>query len=62
MGIMPSYEFECPGSAETLDVVVSIHDTIPESVPCPTCGAKMRRIYNTPGVIWNAKGFYGNGG
>ena len=55
---MPSYEFECPGSAETLDVIVSIHDTVPESVPCPTCGAKMKRVYTPFSVKFNAKGFY----
>ena len=59
---MPSYEYECPGDATTQNITVSIHDTIPESIQCDICGAKMRRVWNTPGVIWNAKGFYGNGG
>ena len=58
---MPTYQYECPGGGDYVDVVASIHDEVPKPA-CRYCGAPMIRVYSNPGVIFNASGFYKNGG
>lgn len=58
---MPTYQFECPGEGNWVDVVASIHDEVPQP-NCQWCGAKMIRVYSVPGVKFNADGFYSTGG
>ena len=54
---MPTYEYECPGGDNFVDITASIHDVV--STPtCSYCGATMIRVYSNPGVIFNAQGFY----
>jgi putative FmdB family regulatory protein len=58
---MATYEYECPGDGEI--VLVTRGMTEPEGEYfCETCGDKMRRVFSTPGVKFNAPGFYSTGG
>lgn len=51
------YEYECPGGDETIQIERSIND--PEKdYRCLTCGATLRRIYNTPVITFKGNGFY----
>lgn len=55
---MPTYEFECPGGGDTVEVVIPLDRVVPSNIPCPTCGCEMNRVWNSPGVVFNAQGFY----
>lgn len=57
----PSYEFECVGCHSSREVSASIFEDVDNQV-CEWCGSKMYKVFTSPGVIFNAKGFYKTGG
>ena len=59
---MANYEYQCPYSLEITNIVLSMKEDVPKTIPCTTCRAAMARVWNSPGVIFNASGFYSNGG
>lgn len=51
------YIYECPGDGEPVYIERSI--SAPEQdYACPRCGAKMRRVYESPPVHFRTNGFY----
>jgi putative FmdB family regulatory protein len=55
--LMPIYEFKCQGCGSQYEADVSIHAEV--SAPnCVPCGQVMGRVWSTPGVTFNAGGFY----
>ena len=54
---MASYDYECPGDNEIITIERSMFE--PEGdYACPTCGAKLRRVYSANPTIFKAQGFY----
>lgn len=58
---MPTYEYACIECDQKKEIVRGFND---EEVlpPCPTCGYKMTRVFNTFGIHFNGPGFYSTGG
>lgn len=54
---MPIYEYGCITCEINTEVTRGFHDeeVIP---PCPNCGYKMQRVYNSFGIHFNGSGFY----
>ena len=40
------YQFECPGDGEVIEIEFPI-TAVPQNVRCSTCGAELKRIFNT---------------
>lgn len=58
---MATYQYECLADGEM--ILVTRPMTEPEGEYfCETCEKKMHRVYNVPGVKFNAGGFYSTGG
>ena len=55
---MPTYEYACtnPEGKHEFEVVQSFSDA-PVSV-CPECGAPVRKVYGSVGVVFKGSGFY----
>ena len=52
---MPKYDYECPGEELVMEFDASYEHEPPA---CPTCGAKMRRVFIAPLIQFKGKGFY----
>jgi putative FmdB family regulatory protein len=58
---MPIYEYACVECDKSDEITRGFHD--PEVIPpCPLCGYKMARVYQSPGVQFKGTGFYSTGG
>ncbi|MCW2763560.1 MAG: Regulatory protein FmdB family, partial [Marmoricola sp.] len=55
---MPTYEYACtnPEGKHEFEVVQSFSDA-PVS-ECPVCGAPVRKVYGSVGVVFKGSGFY----
>ena len=55
---MPTYQYACtnPEGKHEFEVVQSFSDA-PISV-CPECGAPVRKVYGSVGVVFKGSGFY----
>ena len=53
---MPTYEYHCDTCARNFDVVQSFSDAPLEA--CPTCGAPVRKVFGTVGIVFKGSGFY----
>ena len=55
---MPTYQYVCtnPEGKHEFEVVQSFSDA-PISV-CPVCGAPVRKVYGSVGVVFKGSGFY----
>ncbi len=55
---MPTYQYACtnPESKHEFEVVQSFSDA-PVS-ECPECGATVRKVYGSVGVVFKGSGFY----
>jgi putative FmdB family regulatory protein len=55
---VPTYEYACtnPEGKHEFEVVQSFSDA-PVSV-CPECGAPVRKVYGSVGVVFKGSGFY----
>ena len=58
---MPTYQYNCVECETSKDVTRGFDDE--EAVPpCPNCGYKMTRVFNTFGIQFKGSGFYSTGG
>ena len=55
---MPTYQYVCtdPEGKHQFEVVQSFTD--PAVAECPTCGAPVRKVYGSVGVVFKGSGFY----
>ncbi|HOT44474.1 MAG TPA: zinc ribbon domain-containing protein [Spirochaetota bacterium] len=55
---MPTYEYECLECKNRFDVFQSMNDA--PVANCVKCGGKVRKLFNTAGIIFKGSGFYVN--
>ena len=55
---MPTYQYVCanPEGKHEFEVVQSFSD--PAVATCPQCGAPVRKVYGSVGVVFKGSGFY----
>ena len=55
---MPTYQYVCtnPEDKYEFEVVQSFSD--PAVATCPQCGAPVRKVYGSVGVVFKGSGFY----
>ncbi|MBM7807345.1 putative FmdB family regulatory protein [Geodermatophilus bullaregiensis] len=55
---MPTYQYACtnPEDKHQFEVVQSFTDA--PVAECPTCGAPVRKVYGSIGVVFKGSGFY----
>ena len=55
---MPTYQYACtnPETKHSFEVVQSFTD--PAVATCPECGAPVRKVYGSVGVVFKGSGFY----
>ncbi len=53
---MPTYEYRCTECGEDLEAVQRFSD--PALTTCPTCGGRLRKVFNAVGVVFKGSGFY----
>ncbi|WP_369258358.1 FmdB family zinc ribbon protein [Geodermatophilus amargosae] len=55
---MPTYQYVCtnPQGKHQFEVVQSFTDAA--VAECPTCGAAVRKVYGSVGVVFKGSGFY----
>ena len=55
---MPTYQYACtnPEGKHQFEVVQSFTDA--PVAECPTCGAPVRKVYGSVGVVFKGSGFY----
>jgi putative FmdB family regulatory protein len=55
---VPTYEYVCtnPEGKHEFEVVQSFSD--PTVTTCPECGAPVRKVYGSVGVVFKGSGFY----
>lgn len=53
---MPTYSYRCTECDNAFDIQQSFsEDALTE---CPSCGGKLRKLFNAVGVTFNGSGFY----
>ncbi len=55
---MPTYQYACTECGERLEAVQSFSD--PALTECPHCHGKLRKVFNSVGVVFKGSGFYRN--
>ncbi len=55
---MPTYQYACTECGEQLERVQSFSD--PALTECPACGGKLRKVFNSVGIVFKGSGFYRN--
>jgi putative FmdB family regulatory protein len=55
---MPTYEYKCDSCGHTFEKFQSIKDE--PLTACEACGAEVRRLFGTAGIIFKGSGFYVN--
>src|ERR1700748_1304834 len=55
---MPTYQYVCTDCGPRFELVQSFTDA-PAS-ECPECGAPVRKVYSSVGVVFKGSGFYRN--
>jgi len=53
---MPTYQYRCTECGEDLEAVQKFSD--PALTTCPTCGGRLRKVFNAVGVVFKGSGFY----
>jgi putative FmdB family regulatory protein len=53
---VPTYQYTCTECGEPLEVVQSFSDDA--LTECPSCGGKLRKLYNAVGIVFKGSGFY----
>ncbi len=53
---MPTYQYACTECGEQLEAVQSFSD--PALTECPNCQGKLRKVFNSVGVVFKGSGFY----
>jgi putative FmdB family regulatory protein len=55
---VPTYQYACTECGEHLEVVQSFSD--PALTVCPACEGKLRKVFNSVGIVFKGSGFYRN--
>jgi putative FmdB family regulatory protein len=55
---VPTYQYACTECGEQLERVQSFSD--PALTECPACGGKLRKVFNSVGIVFKGSGFYRN--
>ncbi len=55
---MPTYQYQCTECGEPLEIQQSFTDDA--LTECPTCGGRLRKVFNAVGVVFKGSGFYVN--
>ena len=55
---MPTYQYACTECGEQLERVQSFSD--PALTECPACSGKLRKVFNSVGIVFKGSGFYRN--
>ncbi len=55
---MPTYQYACTECGERLEAVQSFSD--PALTECPACQGKLRKVFNSVGIVFKGSGFYRN--
>ncbi|GAA4396241.1 FmdB family zinc ribbon protein [Tsukamurella soli] len=53
---MPTYSYKCTECDNQFDIVQSFSDDA--LTVCPECGGKLRKVFNSVGVVFKGSGFY----
>ena len=53
---MPTYSYACTECDNKFDIVQSFSDD--SLTECPQCGAPVRKVYGSVGVVFKGSGFY----
>ncbi|MFI5932753.1 FmdB family zinc ribbon protein [Actinoplanes sp. NPDC051494] len=55
---MPTYQYACTECGEQIERVQSFSD--PALTECPACNGKLRKVFNSVGIVFKGSGFYRN--
>ncbi len=55
---MPTYSYACTECDNRFDIVQSFSDD--SLTVCPQCSGKLRKLFNTVGIVFKGSGFYRN--
>jgi putative FmdB family regulatory protein len=55
---VPTYQYACTECGEHLEAVQSFSD--PALTVCPACQGKLRKVFNSVGIVFKGSGFYRN--
>ena len=55
---MPTYQYACTECGHQLEAVQSFSD--PALTECPNCHGKLRKVFNSVGIVFKGSGFYRN--
>ncbi len=55
---MPTYQYACTECGERLEAVQSFSD--PALTVCPACQGRLRKVFNSVGIVFKGSGFYRN--
>lgn len=53
---MPTYSYRCTECGTAFDIQQAFTDDA--LTECPTCGGRLRKLFNSVGVTFNGSGFY----
>ncbi|MCK0089599.1 FmdB family transcriptional regulator [Rhodococcus sp. HNM0563] len=53
---MPTYSYACTACENKFDIVQSFSDD--SLTVCPQCSGKLRKLFNSVGVVFKGSGFY----
>ncbi|WP_138998245.1 FmdB family zinc ribbon protein [Rhodococcus zopfii] len=53
---MPTYSYACTACDNRFDIVQSFNDD--SLTECPECTGKLRKLFNSVGVVFKGSGFY----
>lgn len=53
---MPTYSYQCTACADRFDVVQAFTDDA--LTTCEKCSGRLRKLFNTVGVVFKGSGFY----
>jgi putative FmdB family regulatory protein len=55
---VPTYQYACTECGEQIEAVQSFSD--PALTECPNCHGKLRKVFNSVGIVFKGSGFYRN--
>src|SRR3954471_3567917 len=53
---LPTYQYACTECGDQLEAVQSFSD--PALTECPNCSGKLRKVFNSVGIVFKGSGFY----
>jgi putative FmdB family regulatory protein len=55
---VPTYQYACTECGHQLEAVQSFSDAA--LTECPTCNGRLRKVFNSVGIVFKGSGFYRN--